>query len=213
MSRWFRMYEEILDDPKVQRLSGDDFKAWVNLLCLASRNEGMLPCVADISFSLRLDEKKASATVSRLVTAGLLDQDGNGFSPHKWNARQYKSDVSTGRVKRFRERFKDVSETATETAPDTETDTDVSVTNVTGAEAPLNGDADKVFWDGAKAYLGKSKASQIGKWIKDHGKAETAAAISAAQVERAFDPISFIEGRFRKTTRNGYGAGHSGVPL
>jgi len=34
MSQWFRMYAEVLDDPKVQRLSGDEFKAWVNILCL-----------------------------------------------------------------------------------------------------------------------------------------------------------------------------------
>ena len=27
MSRWFRYYDEALDDPKVQRLPGDDFKA------------------------------------------------------------------------------------------------------------------------------------------------------------------------------------------
>ena len=33
MSRWFRLHDEILDDPKVQRLSGDDFKAWVKSCC------------------------------------------------------------------------------------------------------------------------------------------------------------------------------------
>lgn len=27
MSQWFRMYAEVLNDPKAQRLSGDDFKA------------------------------------------------------------------------------------------------------------------------------------------------------------------------------------------
>lgn len=58
--------------------------------------------------------------------------------------------------------------------------------------------SDKQFWDGARAYLGTSKGSLIGKWIKTYGKAETARAITAAQLERAFDPIPFIEGCLRK---------------
>ena len=39
-------------------------------------------------------------------------------------------------------------------------------------------DSDKQFWDAAKAYLGNGKASLIGKWVKQHGKEETAAAIT-----------------------------------
>lgn len=59
-------------------------------------------------------------------------------------------------------------------------------------------DSDKQFWDAAKAYLGKAKASLIGQWVRDHGKEQTAAAITAAQLERAVNPIEFIQGRFRK---------------
>lgn len=58
-------------------------------------------------------------------------------------------------------------------------------------------DSDKEFWDRAKAYLGPSKGSMIGRWIKDHGKEATASAITAAQLERAMDPIQYIQGRFR----------------
>lgn len=64
-------------------------------------------------------------------------------------------------------------------------------------------DSDKEFWDGAKAYLGKGSASLIGKWLKDHGKAETAKAITAAQIERAVDPPAYIAGYFRKHTASG----------
>ena len=62
-------------------------------------------------------------------------------------------------------------------------------------------DSDKEFWDSAKSYLGKSKASMIGQWVRDHGKAATASAISAAQVERAVDPVQFIQGHFRAVNR------------
>jgi uncharacterized protein YdaU (DUF1376 family) len=63
------------------------------------------------------------------------------------------------------------------------------------------GDSDKQFWDTAKSFLGPKKASLIGKWVSTYGKEETAAAISAAQVERAMDPVEFIQGRFRKQKR------------
>ena len=43
MARWFRMYAEVVDDPKVQRLSPALFRAWVNVLCLAASNGGVVP--------------------------------------------------------------------------------------------------------------------------------------------------------------------------
>jgi uncharacterized protein YdaU (DUF1376 family) len=69
-----------------------------------------------------------------------------------------------------------------------------SVTEVTDAGAA----PDKVFWDNAKAYLGKSKAGIIGKWVRDYGKDATAKAIAAAQVERAVDPVPYIQRVLRR---------------
>lgn len=200
MSRWFRMYADALNNPKVQRLSGDDFKGWVNLLCLASAADGVLPGKDDIAFALRMDAKKAGAMVDRLVAARLLTVTETGFEPHDWNDLQYTSDVSTERVKRFRERSKQRRETVTETPPDTDTDTDTELplANAKGA-APEN--SDKEFWDSAKAYLGnhgvKNPGALIGKWCRDHTKSAAAHAIARAQVERAVEPISFIEGVFK----------------
>lgn len=125
MSRWFRLYDALLDDPKVQRLPAEDFKGWVNLLCLASRNEGKLPPIADIAFALRLDESAVSTLLERLLNGGLIEArnggaNGKHYAPYKWEERQYKSDTSTDRVKRFRQR----SETVTETPPETEAETE-----------------------------------------------------------------------------------------
>lgn len=59
--------------------------------------------------------------------------------------------------------------------------------------------SDKVFWDGAKAFIGGSNpGALIGKWIREHGQDETARAITAAQLERAVDPKSFVIGALRK---------------
>lgn len=138
------MYDELLDDPKVQMLPPETFKVWVNLLCLASRREGLLPDLTAIAFALRFDEKRTKKIIGELVQRQLINVTKNGFEPHAWRDRQYQSDVSTDRVKRFRERQKEregnVSETVTgnvsnqvsgngsqpvsETPPDTEAETD-----------------------------------------------------------------------------------------
>lgn len=126
-NNWFRFYGEVLDDPKVQMLPPDQFKSWVNLLCLASKYDGVLPEIAAVSFALRIDETGCLTLIERLLNAGLIDKRNGGpngyhYAPHGWDKRQYKSDTSTDRVKRYRERKK----RSDETAPDTETDTELS---------------------------------------------------------------------------------------
>jgi hypothetical protein len=122
--RWFRFYDDTVNDPKVQRLSGEMFKAWVNLLCIASKHDGVLPSISDIAFTLRIPEDKAETRIKFFIENGLLDDGETGMSPHNWNGRQYKSDDSSERVKRHRQRKRNVTVTASETPPDTETDTE-----------------------------------------------------------------------------------------
>lgn len=192
-ARWFRFYIEALDDPKVQTLDGDTFKAWVNVLTLAAKHDGKLPPMSDIAFALRCDITVAERYIERLSNGGLIDRlnggaNGYHYAPHNWGKRQYKSDTSTDRVKRFRKRSNPVAETA----PDTEADTEVPSTKVEGA-AP---DADTQFWANAKAYLAPHVKGDpgrlIGKWIKDSGKECAARSIGEAQVNRVVDPVSYI---------------------
>ncbi len=129
MQRWFRMYEEILDDPKVQKLPDDLFKAWVNVLALSSRNGGKLGNVSDCAFALRLTDDAIVTLLDRLLNAGLIDRvsggaNGYSYAPHSWDKRQYKSDSSTSRVKRFREKSEPLPETAPETDTEADTETD-----------------------------------------------------------------------------------------
>lgn len=118
MSRWFRSYADTHRNPKVASLSDADFRLWHHLLCIAAENEGLIPPLDALKRLLkrRLDHLKCA--VERLVKEGLIDRHGEGFAPHNWLERQYKSDCSTDRVKRFRNGGGNVSETA----PDTETD-------------------------------------------------------------------------------------------
>lgn len=127
MSRWFRMYNEALDDPKVQSLNGNDFKGWVNILLLACRHEGILPPLDDIAFALRINSNAASKLMKKLEGHGLIeliDTDDAYGKPHGWDKRQFKSDESTDRVKRFRNGKRNVSSGVTVTAPEAETETD-----------------------------------------------------------------------------------------
>lgn len=131
MSRWFRMYNEALDDPKCQSLNGNDFKGWVNILLLACRHDGVLPMIDDVAFALRVNEATARKLIKTLTAQGLIDPSGTDDSvgaPHGWHNRQYKSDVSTDRVKRFRNGKRNVSSGVAVTSPDTETDTETEYT-------------------------------------------------------------------------------------
>lgn len=128
MSRWFRLYDGLLDDPKVQRLPDGIFRAVINLWCLTSQCGGNLPPVDDIAFKLRITPTQAAKILEELTDRGLIDVDEKGMRPHNWKGRQFQADVSTGRVKRFRERRETVSGNGVkpfqETAPDTESESD-----------------------------------------------------------------------------------------
>ncbi len=133
-SRWFRMYDEVVDDPKIQTLSDKLTVFWLNCMCLASKHSGFLPPVAQIAWKLRKTEKAIAAMIAELHNRGLLDSDGGSFTPHNWDARQYASDVSTERVRRHRETKKRSTDPANETD---ETFHDVSLErNETVSETP-----------------------------------------------------------------------------
>lgn len=100
---WFRFYHESLDDAKVQRLPGELFKTWINVLCLASRQDGVLPDVGDIAFALRISEDAAARTVADLRDRGLLEETVSGLMPHNWDGRQPPSQRSDAVAQRKRD--------------------------------------------------------------------------------------------------------------
>lgn len=102
---WLRLYSEMLDDPKIQRLPPPLFKTWINLLCLANKNEtnrGELPCIEDIAFCLRISEEDATSALQTLIQKGLIENRGDGFTPRNWTKRQPESDNSAKRMREAR---------------------------------------------------------------------------------------------------------------
>jgi hypothetical protein len=125
--RWFRLYAEVANDPKVQNLPDRLFRAWINVLCIASQNNGALPKIEELAFLLRLKPAKATILVGDLGVAGLLDEVDGRIVPHNWKGRQYESDNSTLRVQRFRNAKRNVSKAVSEAAPETDSDSDTEV--------------------------------------------------------------------------------------
>lgn len=170
---WLRLHRRVRQQAKVQRLSDAHFRAWVNLLC-STDDEGVLPAdLGDLAFELRLSETDLETALAALVAARLFVKREDGrFIAHDWSDWQHKSDVSTERVRKHRERQKAVSETAVGTGsgtgetvsgtpPDTETDQNRSDTQAAGACADADFDR---FWDAFEHRLDASKPLALAAW-------------------------------------------------
>jgi hypothetical protein len=166
--KWFRLYTETLNDPKIQRLTPELFRYWINVLCIASEHDGALPPLVDIAFSLRLTEEQCLLQVIEpLCAASLIDRRGTGMKPHNWDKRQYKSDVSTDRVKRFRKRTRNVTTTLPETPPetDTESETDTEQNRAEGERVAFGEHAHAVMTRGEHRKLREKLNSHLDDFI------------------------------------------------
>lgn len=107
---WFRLYADIVNDPKVQLLPDRLFKFWVNCLALTSERRGYLPNAREIAFRLRLSITEAEDDLACLMTHGLIDHVEVGgmkvLQPHNWFGWQPAPDASKYRMRRMRERQK-----------------------------------------------------------------------------------------------------------
>ena len=157
LGRWFRFYDDTLNDPKSLKLSDKTFRIWVGMLCAASKNDGILPPFDDLVILLRIRADKLQPEIEKLIAAELIDHDDAGLHPHNWNTRQYKSDVSTDRVKRFRNAERNVSETPPETETETETETEKKETSLRSVDDWPN-DFQEAFWKLYPRKFGKRGA-------------------------------------------------------
>lgn len=191
MSRWFRLYDETLNDPKILKLSDKTHRVWIGILCIASKNDGALPPFEDLTVMLRMKPVKLQPEIEKLITAGLIDHDDNGMRPHNWQGRQYKSDVSTERVKRFRNSKRNVSETP----PDTEQN---RVQKDAPKQAPLfenvpreTSDEAEMFAKGKKV-LGKDAGGLIVRLLKSKNGNVALARAAIEQASTKSDPREYI---------------------
>lgn len=197
MTRWFRSHAAKLESPKIQKLTDAQYRAWDSLLCVACRYDGVLPPLADTAFLLRKPEKVARAMIDLLVERKLLVRTERGIEPHQWNEHQYKSDVSTDRVKAFRERRRNVSVTPSET--DTDTDTDIPLAKANGHSPPVVQDITAVVFGAGLKWLAQSTGKPeaacralLGKWRQQSGDEALIAALGKAQREGPIDAVAWM---------------------
>jgi hypothetical protein len=137
--KWFRFYDEILDDPKLFNLSDSEFRCFVNLLCLANKRSrdtqgqvkrGSIDVQGvNLLRLLRCHHKTFESTTRKLMQLSIISNNGNGIEFIHWDKRQYESDDVNIRVKRYR----NVTRNVTVTPPDNRvqnTDTEEEKENI-----------------------------------------------------------------------------------
>jgi hypothetical protein len=126
--KWFRMWIDILDDPKlaVSVTAAETFRVTVLLMAYARElnNAGKIDQPDDvIAWRLRITIPELKKHLKHLSDLKIID-----LKPElhfiNWAKRQFLSDSSTERVKRFRVGKRNVSKLFPETPPDTDTDTE-----------------------------------------------------------------------------------------
>jgi len=149
--KWLRLSDDVIDDPKVQKLPAPLFKIWVNLLCLANKSEhrGLLPDMETIAFRLRISEEDAESAISELAKRHLIDSHEEGLSPHNWTSWQSTPDYPSWspesnreRVRRHRADKKLVTEQGSNPLVTSETSHVTSETNVTSIDVDVDRDKD-----------------------------------------------------------------------
>jgi hypothetical protein len=134
--RWFRMHADAVDDVKLRLLAFEDRWHYVAVLCM--KCDGILDDHADsglldrmVAAKLGLGIRETDEARRRLVEVDLIDEK---WQPLGWGKRQYESDKSTARVRKFRHKNQPRNDmkrpcNVSETAPDTDTDTETDKKN------------------------------------------------------------------------------------
>lgn len=212
MTRWFRFYDDAINDAKILGLSDALFRAWVTLLCLASKNGGALPPAKDISLVLRMKQGAVGVWLAGLFAAGLLDKREDGsFVPHNWEERQYRSDSSAERMKRHRDKKRDVTcdddgDVTVTVQNRTETDTETEqISEAVASDAGASDPRTRLFNEGLgklASLTGKGPdacRSFVGKCLKASGDDAiiVLGLIEEAERNRVVDPSAWIAARLK----------------
>lgn len=128
------MYVDFLNDPKMVKLAFEDQRHFIGLLALKSDgaldDENCDPDLLDriVAQRLWIDHAVIREVKKRLVASGLIDDN---WQPVAWDRRQFPSDSSTDRTRKYRERQGKKLEAGGETSQerhgdgaDTDADTD-----------------------------------------------------------------------------------------
>lgn len=166
---WFRLYHRMVDDDKLRLLAFEDRWHFVALCCLKSA--GLLDGEESdlrnrrIAVKLGVQVRELEEIGRRLREVELVDEL---LCPLAWDELQYRSDTSTDRVRKFREkqrgndmkRSRNVSETVQETDTDTDTEKEEPKGSCASGDALLPEHVVEV-WNETADRLGKPKVRNL----------------------------------------------------
>jgi len=142
---WFRFYNETANDVKFKRIARDIqadpltvIGAWTLILCIASKSpvRGKLLLtkdepytIEDLSDVLHWREQDTEVLIDAFIRLGMIACIDDAFEISHWGDRQYESDSSRDRVKKYRdrtsqERYSNVTVTLQESESDTESESE-----------------------------------------------------------------------------------------
>jgi len=116
---WLRLYTEITKDRKIRRIPAQYRWIWIAVLCMAkdSPEEGKLlisdniPAdLYDIADEAGVDVDDVRKAMEIFIDQGMVEFTNNVYIVKNWDKRQYKSDNSSERVRRYRSRLNSESE-------------------------------------------------------------------------------------------------------
>src|ERR1700751_1900439 len=101
MAPWFRMYSEFASDPKVQLMSEAMQRRFAMLFC--ARCAGVPMKDDELAFFLRISDAELAETKALFIKKEFIDVT---WRLGNWNKRQFISDSSNARTRRYREGMK-----------------------------------------------------------------------------------------------------------
>ena len=132
---WIKLYHEIIHDPKMCRLSDRLYRRCIELFLIAGEtdDEGFLPNVDDIAWTLRMGKDDLETDMADLASHGILHKDSGRWIVTNFGKRQAPVEAAE-RMRRMRERkqkrqyYEEVTDSVTKGVTyrnvDTESDTD-----------------------------------------------------------------------------------------
>ena len=102
---WIKLYHEILDDPKMGRLTDRLFRRTIQLFLMAGDYDadGFLPSVEDMAWRLRVDKDELETDLADLASTGIVQMNDDKWLVTKFAKRQAAS-TGTERWRQWKDR-------------------------------------------------------------------------------------------------------------
>lgn len=119
MAGWLRLYTDIKNDRKLRRLPPGQRWLWVVMMALAKESprpgwlllsEGVPVTIDDLSDEAAITADEVTGGIEMFIKQNMLEEVDGVYHLINWDKRQFASDNSTERTKRYRQRKNETSQ-------------------------------------------------------------------------------------------------------